>query len=183
VSSPPGTRHGGAGENPMRVALADDVVIPRGPLTPARRSGVRVVGLVADGDALPELVERTRPTSRSSTSTCRRRTPTRDRAPPRRSASNGPRSARSCSPSMSTPAMRWSYCPPAPTASATCSRNASRISTNSPPMGSESGTEARCSTRAHDRKPVRSILGTLRLPQSSDDHRRVLAVITYLNSQ
>jgi DNA-binding NarL/FixJ family response regulator len=32
-------------------------------------------------------------------------------------------------------------------------------------------------------KHVRNILGTLRLPQSPDDHRRVLAVITYLNSQ
>lgn len=32
-------------------------------------------------------------------------------------------------------------------------------------------------------KHVKSILGTLRLPQSPDDHRRVLAVITYLNSQ
>ena len=28
-----------------------------------------------------------------------------------------------------------------------------------------------------------AILGTLALPQSPDDHRRVLAVITYLNSQ
>jgi DNA-binding NarL/FixJ family response regulator len=32
-------------------------------------------------------------------------------------------------------------------------------------------------------KHVKSILGSLRLPQSPDDHRRVLAVITYLNSQ
>jgi DNA-binding NarL/FixJ family response regulator len=32
-------------------------------------------------------------------------------------------------------------------------------------------------------KHINSILGTLRLPQSPDDHRRVLAVITYLNSQ
>jgi DNA-binding NarL/FixJ family response regulator len=32
-------------------------------------------------------------------------------------------------------------------------------------------------------KHVKSIFGTLRLPQSPDDHRRVLAVITYLNSQ
>jgi DNA-binding NarL/FixJ family response regulator len=32
-------------------------------------------------------------------------------------------------------------------------------------------------------KHVKNILGTLRLPQSADDHRRVLAVITYLNSQ
>jgi DNA-binding NarL/FixJ family response regulator len=32
-------------------------------------------------------------------------------------------------------------------------------------------------------KHVNNILGTLRLPQSPDDHRRVLAVITYLNSQ
>lgn len=32
-------------------------------------------------------------------------------------------------------------------------------------------------------KHVKSILGTLRLPQSPDDHRRVLAVVTYLNSQ
>ena len=32
-------------------------------------------------------------------------------------------------------------------------------------------------------KHVKNILGTLRLPQSPDDHRRVLAVITYLNSQ
>jgi DNA-binding NarL/FixJ family response regulator len=32
-------------------------------------------------------------------------------------------------------------------------------------------------------KHVKSIFGTLRLPQSADDHRRVLAVVTYLNSQ
>jgi DNA-binding NarL/FixJ family response regulator len=32
-------------------------------------------------------------------------------------------------------------------------------------------------------KHVKNILGTLRLPQSPDDHRRVLAVITFLNSQ
>jgi DNA-binding NarL/FixJ family response regulator len=32
-------------------------------------------------------------------------------------------------------------------------------------------------------KHVKNILGTLRLPQSPDDHRRVLAVISYLNSQ
>ncbi|MGI8711637.1 MAG: response regulator [Solirubrobacteraceae bacterium] len=32
-------------------------------------------------------------------------------------------------------------------------------------------------------KHINNILGTLRLPQSPDDHRRVLAVITYLNSQ
>jgi DNA-binding NarL/FixJ family response regulator len=32
-------------------------------------------------------------------------------------------------------------------------------------------------------KHVKSILGTLGLPPSQDDHRRVLAVITYLNSQ
>jgi DNA-binding NarL/FixJ family response regulator len=32
-------------------------------------------------------------------------------------------------------------------------------------------------------KHVKNIFGSLRLPQSPDDHRRVLAVITYLNSQ
>ncbi|MGA2928976.1 MAG: response regulator transcription factor [Solirubrobacteraceae bacterium] len=32
-------------------------------------------------------------------------------------------------------------------------------------------------------KHVKNIFGTLRLPSSPDDHRRVLAVITYLNSQ
>ena len=32
-------------------------------------------------------------------------------------------------------------------------------------------------------KHVRNIFGSLRLPQSADDHRRVLAVVTYLNSQ
>ena len=32
-------------------------------------------------------------------------------------------------------------------------------------------------------KHVKGILGSLHLPQSPDDHRRVLAVITYLNSQ
>jgi DNA-binding NarL/FixJ family response regulator len=32
-------------------------------------------------------------------------------------------------------------------------------------------------------KHVKNIFATLRLPQSADDHRRVLAVITFLNSQ
>jgi DNA-binding NarL/FixJ family response regulator len=32
-------------------------------------------------------------------------------------------------------------------------------------------------------KHVKNILGTLRLPQSPDDHRRVLAVLTFLNSR
>ena len=32
-------------------------------------------------------------------------------------------------------------------------------------------------------KHVKNIFGSLRLPQSPDDHRRVLAVVTYLNSQ
>ena len=32
-------------------------------------------------------------------------------------------------------------------------------------------------------KHVKSILGTLRLPQSPEDHRRVLAVLTYLHSR
>ena len=32
-------------------------------------------------------------------------------------------------------------------------------------------------------KHVKNIFGSLQLPQSPDDHRRVLAVITYLNSQ
>lgn len=32
-------------------------------------------------------------------------------------------------------------------------------------------------------KHIKNILATLGLPQSTDDHRRVLAVITYLNSQ
>jgi DNA-binding NarL/FixJ family response regulator len=32
-------------------------------------------------------------------------------------------------------------------------------------------------------KHVKNILGSLQLPPSADDHRRVLAVITYLNSQ
>jgi serine/threonine-protein kinase PknK len=32
-------------------------------------------------------------------------------------------------------------------------------------------------------KHVKNIFGSLCLPQSADDHRRVLAVVTYLNSQ
>jgi DNA-binding NarL/FixJ family response regulator len=32
-------------------------------------------------------------------------------------------------------------------------------------------------------KHVKNIFGTLRLPVSPDDHRRVLAVVTYLNAQ
>jgi hypothetical protein len=34
-----------------------------------------------------------------------------------------------------------------------------------------------------DDRDVKSIFATLRLPQSVDDHRRVPAVVTYLNSQ
>jgi DNA-binding NarL/FixJ family response regulator len=43
--------------------------------------------------------------------------------------------------------------------------------------------ERLCVTEHTVEKHVNNILGTLRLPQSPDDHRRVLAVITYLNSQ
>jgi DNA-binding NarL/FixJ family response regulator len=32
-------------------------------------------------------------------------------------------------------------------------------------------------------KHVKNIFGSLQLPQSPDDHRRVLAVVAYLNSQ
>jgi DNA-binding NarL/FixJ family response regulator len=32
-------------------------------------------------------------------------------------------------------------------------------------------------------KHLKNIFGTLRLPPSTDDHRRVLAVVTYLDSQ
>ena len=32
-------------------------------------------------------------------------------------------------------------------------------------------------------KHVKSILGKLRIPASADDHRRVLAVVTFLNSR
>ena len=68
----------------MRVALADDAVILREGLARLlEEAGFEVVGLAGDGDELLELVERTRPTSRSSTSGCRRPTPTRDCARPR----------------------------------------------------------------------------------------------------
>jgi DNA-binding NarL/FixJ family response regulator len=43
--------------------------------------------------------------------------------------------------------------------------------------------ERLCVTEHTIEKHVTNILGTLQLPQSPDDHRRVLAVITYLNSQ
>jgi DNA-binding NarL/FixJ family response regulator len=43
---------------------------------------------------------------------------------------------------------------------------------------------ARLSVTEHTvEKHVKNILSTLRLPQSPDDHGRVLAVITYLNSR
>jgi DNA-binding NarL/FixJ family response regulator len=43
--------------------------------------------------------------------------------------------------------------------------------------------ERLCVTEHTVEKHIKNILGTLGLPISSDDHRRVLAVITYLNSQ
>jgi len=43
--------------------------------------------------------------------------------------------------------------------------------------------ERLCVTEHTVEKHVKSIFGTLRLPPSPDDHRRVLAVVTYLDAQ
>ena len=43
--------------------------------------------------------------------------------------------------------------------------------------------ERLCVTEHTVEKHVKNIFGSLRLPVSPDDHRRVLAVVTYLNSQ
>ena len=68
----------------MRVVVADDAMLIREGLARLLRdAGVEVVGKAGDADELLRRVAaRPARTSRSSTSACRRRTPTRDWSPP-----------------------------------------------------------------------------------------------------
>ena len=109
-------------ERRMRVVVAEDSVLLReGIARLLEDAGIEIVGQAGNArraDAEGPLA--TSPTSRSWTSACRRRRPTRGSARRRRSARSTPRPACSCSPSTSSPRMRSSCCPRARRASATC---------------------------------------------------------------
>ena len=99
----------------MRVVVADDSVLLReGVVRLLEEWGYEVVAQAGDADDLLRKVTRTVPTSRSSTSACRPRTPTTGCAPPARSARSIRRPACSCSRSTSrraTPSSSWGRAP------------------------------------------------------------------------
>ena len=123
-------RRRAAGGDPMRVVVAEDMMLTREGIvrlltTPASTSSGRPRTPTA-------LLRRGRGTApgrrRSSTSRCRRPTPTRASSPRSRSAPSIPRSACSCSRTTSSRATRCGCSRSTPSASATCSRSASSTS-------------------------------------------------------
>ena len=96
-------RDANPGGDPMRVVIADDSMIVREGLARLLGdAGCEVVGTA--GDAQSCCACRTPdPTSPSSTSRCRRPTPTKESPPHSRSAARHPTSACSCCPSTSSP--------------------------------------------------------------------------------
>ncbi len=132
----------------MRVALADDALILREGLSRLlTEAGFEVVGLAADGDALLELIERTRPDVAII-----------DIRMPPTHTDEGLRAAkiiRERWPAIGILVLSQhvntryaSNCsPPGPTASAISSRSESPTSTSCPPASTASGTVARYSTR------------------------------------
>ena len=214
-----------------RVVLADDSVLLReGVARLLEEAGFDVVAPVGHRrrSASPRLDAQAR-RRRSSTSGCRRPTPTRGSARRRRSAWATPVSASSFSRSTSSRRTRWPFWSRAPRASATCSRTASRTSSEfgtavrrvadggsalDPAVVSELVgrkrrddpldqltarerevlelmAEGRSNQAIAERlfvtlraveKHVTSIFTKLGLPASTDDHRRVLAVLAYLRA-
>ena len=116
----------------MRVVIAEDAAMMReGLVRLLTDRGFEVCAAVADADALRSAVAATGRTWRSSTSGCRRPTPTRGCGP--RSTSGATIPASVCWSSRSTwrPATRPACSPTGRPASATCSRTESPTSPTS----------------------------------------------------
>ena len=118
-----------AGGDPMRIVIADDEMLMREGLARLLGdAGFDVVGRASDGPELLRAVRLTSPTSRSSTSRCRRPTPRKDSSLRRRSAPRTRPSACLCCRTTSSPSTRCGCSRSTRSASATCSRSASRTS-------------------------------------------------------
>ncbi len=230
VREPRGRGHDRAGEDPVRVVVADDSTLLReGVVRLLEEAGLEVVGQAADGEELLRKVRAHKPDVavvdvRMPPDPHRRGAARRPRDP-RRAAR---RSASSSSPSTSRSPTRASCWPRAPRGSATCSRTGSPTSRRSPTRCAGSAPAARRSTprsspqmlgRAPPRRPARRAhparargpgadgrgplqrrdrrragrhrtrgreardrdLRQARPPAQPEDHRRVLAVLRFID--
>ena len=134
--------------DPVRVVIADDSMLVRGPRPAARRRRLEVVGTAANGEELLRLVARASRTSRSSTSGCRRARPTRGSGRPR---DPRPATRRRRAGALAVPragAMRSQLLHRVSGTRATCSRSASLTS---PCCGRASGSPTESASRPDDR--------------------------------